>query len=100
MKAIPLLEFDDKKAVIEPREQIPKLEHMPKKVVLTFFQDVVDRLYNDGKITKIYTLVSEMGRHPVYKFMNDDLFYNNIKTIGKILKKIVGKWSWWFDLLL
>ena len=73
MKAIPLLEFDDKRAVIEPKEQLPKLENMPKKVVLTFFQDVVDRLYNDGKIQKIYTLRSEMGRHEVYKFLNDDV---------------------------
>ena len=44
MKAIPLLDFDDKKAMIEPNEQISILATMPQKVVLTFFQDEVDRL--------------------------------------------------------
>lgn len=73
MKAIPLLEFDDQKAVIEPTEQIPKLDTMPEKVVLTFFSDVVERLYNDFKITKIYELQSEMGRHTVYKFKEDNV---------------------------
>ena len=73
MKAIPSLEFDDRRAVIGPKERLPKVDIMPKKVVLTFFQDVVDRLYNDGKIQKIYTLRSEMGRHIVYKFNNDDV---------------------------
>ena len=73
MKAIPLMEYDDKKAVIEPSEQIPYLESIPKKFVLTFFRDEVDRLYNDCKLQKIYTLRSEMGDHNVYKFMNEDI---------------------------
>lgn len=73
MKAIPLLEFDNTKAMIEPREQIPKLKNMPKKVVLTFFRDEVERLNEDIKLEKIFTLVSEMGRHHVYKFLGEDI---------------------------
>lgn len=73
MKAIPLLEFDDRKAMIEPSEQIPRLEGMPSKVVLTFFRKEVERLYEDCKIEKIYTLRSEMGDHNLYKFRGEDI---------------------------
>jgi len=73
MKAIPLMEFDDRKAMIEPTEQIPRLKGMPSKVVLTFFRKEVDRLYEDCKIEKIYTLRSEMGDHNLYKFMDEDI---------------------------
>ena len=73
MKAIPLLEFDSNKALIEPKEQIPKLPGMPRKVILTFFRDEVERLHEDCKLDKIYTLRSEMGQHNVYKFMGEDI---------------------------
>ncbi|AIO18578.1 Purine nucleoside phosphorylase DeoD-type [Candidatus Izimaplasma bacterium HR1] len=73
MKAIPLLDFDSKRAMIEPSEQIKELPEMPKKVVLTFFKKEVDRLYEDCKTTKVHTLRSEMGEHVVYKFMNEDV---------------------------
>ena len=73
MKAIPLLEFDKNKAMIEPNEQVAKIPNMPEKVVLTFFRDEVERLYEDCKIQIIYTLHSEMGHHHVYRFMNEDI---------------------------
>jgi len=73
MKAIPLLEFDDKRAMIEPSEQISRLPEMPEKVVLTFFKKEVERLYEDCKLEKIFTLRSEMGDHNVYKFMGEDV---------------------------
>ena len=73
MKTIPLLEFDDKKGIIEPSEQFAKLPNMPKKFVLTFFQKEVERLNEDIKVEKIYDLHSEMGDHPVYKFMGTDI---------------------------
>jgi len=73
MKTIPLLEFDDRKAMIEPSEQIPVLKGMPTKVVLTFFRKEVERLYEDCKLEKIYTLRSEMGEHNLYKFMGEDI---------------------------
>ena len=72
MKAIPLLEFDDRRAMIEPSEQIPKLKGMPSRVVLTFFRKEVERLYEDCKLEKIFTLRSEMGDHNLYKFMGED----------------------------
>ena len=67
------LPFDKGKAVIEPREQIKKLDGMPTKVVLTFFRAETERLYEDIKIQKIYDLKSEMGLHPVYKFLDEDI---------------------------
>ncbi len=73
MKAIPLTEFDNNKALIEPSEQIPRLKTMPEKVVLTFFRDEVERLHEDCKLEKIYTLRSEMGNHDVFKFMGEDI---------------------------
>ena len=73
MNAIPLLEFDEKKAMIEPSEQIPRLKGMPSKVVLTFFRKEVERLYEDCKIEKIYTLRSEMGDHNLYRFLGEDV---------------------------
>lgn len=73
MKAIPLMEYDDRKAMIEPKEQIPTLKGMPTKMVLTFFRKEVERLYEDCKLEKIYTLRSEMGDHNVYKFMGEDI---------------------------
>ena len=73
MKAIPLLEFDDKKAMIEPTDLVQPLPGMPEKVVLTFFRKEVERLYEDCKIHKIFTLRSSMGEQFVYKFMNEDI---------------------------
>lgn len=73
MKAIPLLEFDDRKAMIEPSEYIEPLKGMPKKVVLTFFKKEVDRMYNDFKITRIYTIRSSMGEQHVYKYKDADI---------------------------
>lgn len=70
---MPLLEFDERKAIIEPSEQFSKLAIMPKKVVLTFFKKEVDRMYEDNKVQKIHTLRSEMGDHPLYKFMGEDI---------------------------
>ena len=73
MKAIPLMEFDDSRAMIEPSEQIKKLKNMPRKMVLTFFRDEVERLNEDCKLEEIYKLRSEMGHHSVYKFMGEDI---------------------------
>lgn len=73
MKAIPLLEFDDRRAMIEPTDLIEPLEGMPEKVVLTFFKKEVERMYNDFKITKIYTIKSSMGEQNVYKYKDADI---------------------------
>ncbi|MEC9485446.1 MAG: nucleoside phosphorylase [Candidatus Izemoplasma sp.] len=65
--------FDDSKALIEPSERLPKLPNMPKRVVLTFFRTEVERLYEDYEIEVIYTLESEMGEQPVFKFRDSDI---------------------------
>lgn len=73
MKAIPLLEFDNSKAMIEPSDLVKPLEGMPKKVVLTFFRKEVERMYNDFQITRIYTIRSSMGEQHLYKFKDADI---------------------------
>ena len=73
MKDIPLLEFDEEKAIIEPSEQIHKISGMPQKFVLTYFRDEVERLDEDCKLDYLYTLRSEMGNHKVYKFMGTNI---------------------------
>jgi uridine phosphorylase len=73
MKDIALLEFDENKALIEPSEQIKRVEGIPEKFVLTYFRDEVDRLDEDCKLDYLYTLHSEMGHHKVYKFMGTNI---------------------------
>ena len=42
---------------------------MPASCVLCFFQDVIDHLNSQGLLKEITSLRSEMGRHPVYRFV-------------------------------
>ena len=67
----PILEFDpDREAVIEPRRVI-KPADVPTQCVVTFFQDVITRLQEDGQTTLIASLSSEIGTHPVYELAVD-----------------------------
>ncbi len=63
----PILEFDpEREAVIEPHRVIEPAD-VPKHCVVTFFQDVITRLQEDGQATVIASLSSEIGTHPVYE---------------------------------
>ena len=45
----PILEFDPtSKAIIEPQEQVERLD-VPEHCVITFFRDVLSNLYREGK---------------------------------------------------
>ena len=67
----PILEFDpDREAVIDPRRVI-KPADVPTHCVVTFFQDVITRLQEDGQTTLIASLSSEIGTHPVYELAVD-----------------------------
>jgi purine-nucleoside phosphorylase len=66
-REFPILEFDsDKSAVIEPNKIFKKID-MPKNVVLCFFNDVIEKLRNEGKSKIIYNFQSEMGVNPLYE---------------------------------
>ena len=60
----PLLEFDEEEtALIEPSKTIPRLDEMPERCVLCFFNEAVTSLADTRLICN---QVSEMGEHPVW----------------------------------
>ena len=63
----PILEFDPEPiAMIEPRALVTRHEAMPSRCVVCFFQDIIDELLADGRLSELLSEGSEMGRHPVY----------------------------------
>lgn len=63
----PILEHDPSpKAVIEPSCHIEPID-APEHCVPCFFQDVIDGLRDQDRLTEIAALGSEMGRHPLYE---------------------------------
>lgn len=66
-KEFPILEFDDtKEAVIEPHKIIEKLD-IPEYAVMCFFNDVLEKLKNQGKLKPIASFKSEIGENPIYE---------------------------------
>lgn len=71
-REFPILEFDEAyNAVIEPGKTIQKID-MPEKAVICFFNDVIERLYNEGRLKLVTNLRSEMGLHPIYEMKYND----------------------------
>ena len=70
-ESIPLLEFDpERRALVEPSEQIKPIG-APEHCVPCFFQDVINKLVDDGRLKEIGCMGSEMGRHPLYEMDAD-----------------------------
>jgi uridine phosphorylase len=64
---VPILEFDPAPtAVIEPNEVIDPID-IPTRVVLCFFQDVIEKVVAEHGGRQIDVLVSEIGQNPVYE---------------------------------
>ena len=60
----PILNFDpDPDAIINP----PVSDVLPKKVVICFFKDVVEKVASEYKSEVIYTFRSESGLSPVFE---------------------------------
>ncbi len=69
--AYPILEFDPtREAVLEPA-RIVAARDVPDRAVVCFFQDVISRLVQQGKLSVIAHLRSEIGAHPVYELAHD-----------------------------
>ncbi|MCP4403630.1 MAG: nucleoside phosphorylase, partial [bacterium] len=51
---------------------IKAIPDLPKSCVICFFQNVIDHLDEQGKITEVKTLRTEMGEHPVYTLQYND----------------------------
>lgn len=65
----PILEFDTATdAVLEPSRIIHRLEGLPERAVICFFQEVIEQACGAGQATIATHLRSEIGAHPVYDF--------------------------------
>jgi len=63
----PILEFDgEPEAILEPSKMMRPLDTMPTHGVICFFHDVISHFVTQGIAQEIYSLRSEMGRHPIY----------------------------------
>lgn len=63
----PILEYDPApEGIIEPRKLIKSID-APERCVVCFFQEVITKLADEGRLTLISTRKSEIGGHPVYE---------------------------------
>jgi uncharacterized protein (DUF952 family)/uridine phosphorylase len=63
----PILEYDPaRKALIEPAELLSPID-IPEHCVLCFFQDVITSLKEEGRLTLVDNLGSEIGHNPIYE---------------------------------
>ena len=66
-EAYPILEFDpDSAAFIDPQKVLKPID-IARRCVLCFFQDVLQKMNDDGRLRKVYDLGSEIGYNPVYE---------------------------------
>lgn len=62
----PILEFDPQpRAIIEPISP-PLTAPAPAGAVMCFFAEVIQKMVDEGRLTQIGYLVSEIGRNPLY----------------------------------
>jgi uridine phosphorylase len=62
----PIPEFDPAEGLIEPAKLIEPKD-VPEHCVVCFFQEVIDKLREEGVASECACLHSAMGRHPVYE---------------------------------
>lgn len=64
---IPILEHDTaRSAIIEPSKLYPRDPRLPRRVVLCFFNEVLQALFGEGRGQIIKHMTSEIGPNPVY----------------------------------
>jgi len=64
----PILEFDSNpEAILEPKN-IYKQKIAPLKAVICFFGEVIQEMFDAGKLMLLINLRSEMGLHPLYLY--------------------------------
>jgi len=67
----PILEYDPaRKALLEPSELLLPID-IPEHCVLCFFQDVITGLREEGRLTFVANLGSEIGDNPIYELNVD-----------------------------
>lgn len=69
----PILEFDPaREALIEPGHNVSQAD-LPERCVLCFFQEVINALQEEGRLTLVTNLVNEIGGNPVFTMEVDGL---------------------------
>lgn len=67
----PILEFDpDRIAILEPTP-VDIEGPAPDRLVMCFFQDVLAKWVEDGRLTAVGVIRSELGVHPIYRMEVD-----------------------------
>ena len=70
---LPLLEDDlGEPGVLEAHMLHRPSANVPKVAVLCFFNELLEQLAEDGTLTTLYVLRSEIGRNPIYEFTTDE----------------------------
>ncbi|HZD10194.1 MAG TPA: DUF952 domain-containing protein [Candidatus Binatia bacterium] len=68
----PILEFDaSSEALIEPHNLLQPID-VAERCVLCFFQDVIGHLKEQGRLTLMHNLGSEIGHNPLYEMNVDE----------------------------
>lgn len=63
----PILEFDpDKNSIIEPRKILDSI-NISEYCVITFFNDVITKYLEQGKLTKVFSLRCETMDLAIYE---------------------------------
>ncbi|HYE84672.1 MAG TPA: nucleoside phosphorylase [Clostridia bacterium] len=66
-KEYPILEYDENScAMIDPQKNISRID-IPENAVICFFNDVIEKYKNEGKLRHVTDIRSEMGLHPIYE---------------------------------
>jgi uridine phosphorylase len=70
---VPILEHDaTARAIIQPEAVIVPMASMPERVVLTFFNDVIEAICGDGRAEVIAHIRSEMAHLPIYRLETEN----------------------------
>ncbi|MFO7882821.1 MAG: phosphorylase, partial [Kosmotogaceae bacterium] len=72
-KDLPIFEHNyDELSITEPSKIYAPIEKMPQRVVLVFYQRVVEKLLNENLLEDIHEIKSETGIFPIYRLLNQN----------------------------
>jgi uridine phosphorylase len=74
-RSYPILDFDPAPtAIMEPSDVIEKRSYS-RKVLICFFNDVINGLVSSGKAVRVDRLISEIGENPIYQLESRGIEY-------------------------
>jgi uridine phosphorylase len=72
-KDVPILEHNyDELSITEPSKIYKPIDEMPQRVVLVFYQEVIENLLDNNLLEQFHQIKSETGIFPVYRLLNQD----------------------------